>query len=108
MPLPDDPAREALIFDKLQDAKVEISLVERAQLLRLTEGYSCSDLMAVVKEAAMQPLRELTQEQLLAMKDQSEMRAICIEDFKKALKACSPSVSKHTLDEFAAWQKSKG
>jgi len=60
MPLPDEPAREALIFHKLKDSKVEISLIERAQLLKLTEGYSCSDLMAVVKEAAMQPLRELT------------------------------------------------
>jgi spastin len=60
MPLPDEPAREALIFHKLKEAKVELDLLEKAQLLKSTEGYSCSDLMAVVKEAAMQPLRELT------------------------------------------------
>jgi len=30
MPLPDEPAREALIFHKLKEAKVEMSLIERA------------------------------------------------------------------------------
>jgi len=44
MPLPDEPARESLIFHKLKEAKVELSLVEKAQLLKLTEGYSCSDM----------------------------------------------------------------
>lgn len=62
MPLPDEPAREALIFHKLKDAKIELTPTDTNQLLKLTEGYSCSDLQAVVKEAAMTPVRELTTE----------------------------------------------
>ena len=45
--------------------RLEISEIEKAQILRLTEGYSCSDLNSVVKEAAMGPVRELTTEQLM-------------------------------------------
>lgn len=56
----------------------------------------------------MAPVRELTTEQLMAIKDTKDIRAITIVDFKAALKQFAPSVSKHTLDEFAAWQKSKG
>lgn len=62
MPLPDEPARESLIFHKLKDEQLELSEIEKAQILRLTEGYSCSDLNSVVKEAAMGPVRELTTE----------------------------------------------
>jgi spastin len=62
MPLPDELARESLIFHRLKDAKIELSAIDIAQLLKMTEGYSCSDLQAVVKEAAMVPVRELTTE----------------------------------------------
>ncbi len=44
MPLPDAPAREALIYNKLKETKIELNEIEKAQLLQLTEGYSCSDL----------------------------------------------------------------
>jgi hypothetical protein len=44
MPLPDEPAREALIFYKLKDAKIDMTPTDTCQLLKLTEGYSCSDL----------------------------------------------------------------
>lgn len=97
-----------MIFHKLKDAKVEITPDETQEILKLTEGYSCSDLQAVVKEAAMAPVRELSTEQLMQIKDTSEMRAIKKSDFENALKAFAPSVSKHTLDEFMEWQKSKG
>lgn len=62
MPLPDELARESLIFHRLKDAKIELTAIDIAQLLKMTEGYSCSDLQAVVKEAAMIPVRELTTE----------------------------------------------
>ena len=51
----------------------------------------------------MAPVRELTTEQLMAIKDTKEIRAITVADFKAALKQFAPSVSKNTLDEFAAW-----
>ena len=76
---------------------------DTCQLLKLTEGYSCSDLQAVVKEAAMNPVRELTTEQLMQIKDTNEIRAINLQDFKAALKSFSPSVSKATLNDFDAW-----
>ena len=44
MPLPDAPAREALIFSKLRDANIAIAPEETTLLLKMTEGYSCSDL----------------------------------------------------------------
>ena len=49
----------------------------------------------------MQPVRELTSEQLMQIKDTSEVRPITLKDFEKALKAFAPSVSKATLEEFA-------
>ncbi len=108
MPLPDGPAREALIFAKMKDARLDLTAQEKEMVVQMTEGYSCSDLQAVIKEAAMSPVRELTTEQLMAIKDTSDMRAIQFDDFRKALKQFSPSVSKATLNEFAAWQASKG
>lgn len=57
----------------------------------------------MVKEAAMVPVRELTQEQLMTITDTKDIRAIKLADFELALKSFAPSVSKATLDEFAQW-----
>jgi len=62
MPLPDGPAREALIFAKMKDARLDLTGQEKEMVVQMTEGYSCSDLQAVIKEAAMSPVRELTTE----------------------------------------------
>jgi len=29
------------------------------EILRITNGYSCADMQAMIREAAMQPVREL-------------------------------------------------
>lgn len=49
--------------------------------------------MVLVKEAAMCPVRELTQEQLMSLKSQTDVRAITMADFKHALSIVPPSVS---------------
>lgn len=103
LPLPDPIAREALIFHKLKDARIEVTPEDTQHIMKMTEGYSCSDLQAVVKEAAMFPVRELSTEQLMAIKDTNEIRAINLSDFVNALKSFAPSVSKATLNEFEAW-----
>lgn len=81
MPLPDSTARQAMIFHNLKEANVDLSDQDTEILLKMTEGYSCSDLKAVVKEAAMFPVRELTSEQLMQIKDTKEIRAITLKDF---------------------------
>ena len=100
MPLPDSVAREAMVRYKLKEVNSELSEEDWTKLQKMTEGYSCADLNAVVKEAAMVPLRELTSEQLMNIKDTKEIRAISLADFEQALKAFQPSVSVATLQEF--------
>jgi len=39
------------------------------EIIKMSEGYSCADMNAFIKEAAMLPVRELTMEQLQALKD---------------------------------------
>ena len=56
----------------------------------------------------MAPVRELTSEQLMSIKDTSEMRPIGLKDYEAALKAFAPSVSQATLDDFDSWQKRTG
>lgn len=56
----------------------------------------------------MSPVRELTTEQLMAIVDTKQIRAITLKDFIGALRQISASVSQKTLTEFRDWQKSKG
>ena len=65
LPLPDDPARRAIIEYKLKDANHGLSEEEMVTLVGETQGYSCADLNFVVKEAAMIPMRELSTEELM-------------------------------------------
>ena len=97
-----------MIEYKLKDANHELTEQTFTVLQQMTEGYSCADLNGVVKEAAMSPMREMPTEKLMALKDVSEIRKINIDDFKAALKVFTPSVSKHTIAEFAEWQRDKG
>jgi SpoVK/Ycf46/Vps4 family AAA+-type ATPase len=63
MPLPDKPARKALIDHKLKDAKKDLSEEEMDRVYtEILDGYSCADINAYVKEAAMAPVRELSSE----------------------------------------------
>ena len=108
MPLPDAVARESMLRHKMKEVKFDFSDEDWTSLNAKTEGYSCSDVQAVVKEAAMCPVRELSSEQLMSIKDTSEMRPISLKDYEQALKSFAPSVSKATLEDFAQWQKRNG
>jgi SpoVK/Ycf46/Vps4 family AAA+-type ATPase len=56
----------------------------------------------------MAPIREMPTDMLMSMKDTHEIRPITIADFEKVLKENQPSVSQHTIDEFAEWRKRNG
>jgi hypothetical protein len=54
-------------------------------------------MQAMIKEAAMFPVREINRDELLKIKDSSAIRKLNVGDFQKAVKSCSASVSKHTI-----------
>ena len=72
-------------------------------LKKYTKSYSFADINAVVKDAAMGPIRDIKD---VSKIDKNQVRPVTIEDFKAAFKKFSPSVSQATINEFLQWQKS--
>ena len=67
-----------------------------------------ADLVVLVKEIAMMPVREIPTEELLLIKDMSSVRGIKFQDIEQAVKIVVPSVSKHTVAELESWRREKG
>ena len=76
LPMPDAEARRALIESKIKDIKKDLSADDMDKVVLLTEGYTSADLMALIKETAMMPVREIPTEELLKIKDITEVRGI--------------------------------
>eukprot|EP00913_Durusdinium_trenchii_P013616 g12786.t1 len=84
-----------------------LSSAEFARLARETEGYSCSDLAALTREAAKAPFQNFTEEQLMSSTP-DQVRDVSWADFQVALKRVKPSVSKATLDELKRFERRSG
>ena len=74
------------------------------RLVAATEGYSNSDLKALVSDAALGPLRSLSASQLLAT-PADQLPAVQWSHFESALHKIRPSVSKERLAEYETWSK---
>ena len=77
------------------------------RLVNLTEGYSCSDLSQLCKEAAMQPLREVGSGSIRTIRE-DQLRPINYDDFAKAVKTVRPSVSSASIEQFTKWLHDNG
>ena len=53
IPLPDDEARKAIISGKLKNVNNNLGDDGIQSVVELSEGYSCADMQAMIKEAAM-------------------------------------------------------
>ena len=62
IPLPDEEARKAIISGKLKKVNHEIDDTALDEIVKRTNGYSCADMQAMIREAAMNPVRELSPE----------------------------------------------
>ena len=60
------------------------------ELVSMTKGYSGADLKGLSQEAAMMPLRQITD---IANIDADSIRATNLEDFKEALKNTKATVN---------------
>ena len=108
IPLPDYDARKAIIESKISKINHEIDENGTNEVIKMTNGYSCADMQAMIKEAAMQPVRELPPDELLKIKDKNAIRPLKVSDFEIAIINQAPSVSASTIKEFDDWRKDKG
>uniref|UniRef100_A0A7S2WMC1 microtubule-severing ATPase n=1 Tax=Rhizochromulina marina TaxID=1034831 RepID=A0A7S2WMC1_9STRA len=110
VPLPDAEARAALL-DRLfptnrsnSSVAVSLSTADRREIVRRTEGYSCSDIKALCQEAAMAPIRDVPD---LSRVSANSIRSVRKGDVIAAMATVVPSVSQDTLDNFAQWDRAQ-
>ncbi|KDO20863.1 hypothetical protein SPRG_14094 [Saprolegnia parasitica CBS 223.65] len=106
VPLPDPPAREALLLHALKPHACALTSRDIERIVRETNGFSGSDVRTLCKEAAMGPLRSVGAR--LAHISKDELRPIAMSDFTAALNRVRPSVSEATLGRFDAWNDAHG
>jgi len=107
VPLPDEEARMALIEHQMKKQGGGPNKSQLSRIVKLTAGYSGSDLNALCKESAMGPVRELGTAALRIIKAE-DLRQVNEQDFKNSLKIIRPSVSSAKLNEYVAWSDNFG
>lgn len=105
--LPDHHARVTLLKNLMSTQVNDLSHSDLEEIAKMTVKYSGSDLTGLAKEAALNPVRELTDEQLKAI-DRGSIRGIKLSDFVLALKSIRPSLTSDTLDSFKKWNEQFG
>lgn len=107
IPLPDSAARAHLVTKELQATRHVIGQRELMKIASITENYSCSDLAALTREAAMGPVRGLSAEALVSATPDS-VRPINVADFEAAARKVRPSIAKEALVGFQDWNRRFG
>ncbi|KAH8236739.1 hypothetical protein KR026_009790 [Drosophila bipectinata] len=105
--LPDEQTRELLLSRLLQKQGSPLDTEALRRLAKTTDGYSGSDLTALAKDAALEPIRELNVEQVKCL-DISAMRAITEGDFHSSLKRIRRSVAPQSLNSYEKWSQDYG
>jgi SpoVK/Ycf46/Vps4 family AAA+-type ATPase len=100
VPLPNVEARTELVSIYSKDLTVS-SDVSTDELVRLTDGYSASDIRDILQSAQIKVVRELFQSQKIT--ERSRPRAICMEDIREVFHKRRPSVSPEMLRFYDKW-----
>lgn len=100
IPLPESEAREWLVKKLLHDQRHSLTDEDIKELAELTKGYSGSDLHGLCQDAALGPIRSLTN---ILNCDASEVRPIERSDFTEALTRVRSSVGVEDLRQYEEW-----
>ena len=100
VPLPNTEARTELVSIYSKDLTMS-SDVSADELVRMSEGYSASDIRDILQSAQIKVVRELFQSQKIT--DRSRPRAISMEDIREILHRRRPSVSSDMLRFYDKW-----
>ena len=106
IPLPEFETRVYHLKKLLSSQKHLLTENDFQNIARITDGYSGSDLTALAKEAAMQPIRELG-EGLLAVIFEN-IRGVTANDFILAMETIKRSVSPESLKNYTNWSSKYG
>ena len=97
--------KKGFIKTIIQQNECTITDSQFEQIAKMCTNYSNSDLKELCREAAYEPLRELTGDKL---KGVTKLRAIKYEDFEKALKKVRGTLTKDVLKELEVWNSQFG
>lgn len=70
------------------------------------KGYSASDIISIIKETSLLPLREISEDQIMKIKKE-EIRPVCYSDFTKVISETVPSLSEKEKLMFRKFQESQ-
>ena len=100
-----DIEKKGFIKTIIQQNECTISDSEFEKIAKMCTNYSNSDLKELCREAAYEPLRELSGDSL---KGVTKLRPIKYTDFEKALKKVRGTLTKDVLKELEVWNSQFG
>lgn len=106
IPLPEYETRLYHIKKLMSSQKNQLTEEDFETIANATEGFSGSDLTALAKEAAMEPIRELGDNLMIA--DNEKIREVQLEDFKNSLQNIKKSVSPQSIAQYEHWASEFG
>ncbi|CAD8052394.1 unnamed protein product [Paramecium sonneborni] len=95
---PEFNARIAMIKSYMTNVQNILTDQQFQSISEMLQGYSASDIRAVVKEACMQPLRE--DQSLIFSIHKQDIRAVNKEDFDQAMQKVKPTLSQKQYEEY--------
>ncbi|OLY77931.1 Fidgetin-like protein 1 [Smittium mucronatum] len=105
IPLPDMEGRKAIVKNLLTKQDHCVTEEQIAEIGKLTDGYSGSDMNWLCREAALGPLRTISD---IENVDLSDVEPVNFDHFVVALKQIRASVSCSDLDFYVDWDSKYG
>lgn len=106
IPMPDFEMRKGLLTKLMGKVKHSLSSADLATAARLAEGYSCSDLTALARDAAMNPIRKLGSR--LVDVPETDIPPVTLSDIKDALTRVRRSVPPGAVSKMEQWNERYG
>ena len=101
----DEEGRFLFIKKVINRVETNLSDEDIKDIANKTNNYSNSDLMELCREAAFEPVREKTMEEILNL---DKFRALVKNDLENAIKKIRPSLIKKIIDELIKWNSQFG
>ncbi|OMJ18244.1 Fidgetin-like protein 1 [Smittium culicis] len=105
IPLPEKGGRKAIVTNLLRKQSHSLTDAQIDQISELTDGYSGSDMNGLCREAALGPIRSISD---IRNVDLNDVEPVNYEHFVVALKQIRASVSSTDLDFYIDWDSKFG